>query len=316
MRRRRGPGCRRTGRRGRPRLSRHARKRPVIETYHGVTVTDDYRWLEDDSAPDVQAWVAAQNQVARAYLDAHRAAAGDRQARGAAADANAPCGATTSNSGSNCSRCKSAPPTNQPHARRAAAPTATSRRSAWSLDPARRSIRRAARRSTSTGRRTTASMSSSRCRRTAARTALRTSTTWPRASRLPDVMPGVNYPDRAAAASNGRRTAAASTTHAIRTRASGPPADLHFYQTVWFHALGTPVSADRYVIGRDFPRIAEIALNGSRDGQLSARRGAATATAAKSRFTCATAPDNGRRSPISRTASSRWRSATTTGCTR
>ena len=45
-----------------------------------------------------------------------------------------------------------------------------------------------------------------------------------------------------------------------------PPADRHFYQTVWFHQLGTPVSADRYVIGRDFPRIAEIELKGNRDG--------------------------------------------------
>ncbi len=45
-----------------------------------------------------------------------------------------------------------------------------------------------------------------------------------------------------------------------------PPADRQFYQTVWFHQLGTPVSADRFVIGRDFPRIAEIVLTGSRDG--------------------------------------------------
>ena len=36
---------------------------------------------------------------------------------------------------------------------------------------------------------------------------------------------------------------------------------------MWFHQLGTPVSADRYVIGRDFPRIAEIELDGGRDGK-------------------------------------------------
>jgi hypothetical protein len=36
---------------------------------------------------------------------------------------------------------------------------------------------------------------------------------------------------------------------------------------VWFHQLGTPVSTDRFVIGRDFPRIAEIALKGNRDGK-------------------------------------------------
>ena len=44
-------------------------RKPVVDTYHGVAVTDDYRWLEDDNAPDVKAWVAEQNKVTRAYLD-------------------------------------------------------------------------------------------------------------------------------------------------------------------------------------------------------------------------------------------------------
>jgi hypothetical protein len=43
---------------------------------------------------------------------------------------------------------------------------------------------------------------------------------------------------------------------------SGPEADRHFYQQVYFHKLGTPVATDRYVIGRELPRIAEIALDG------------------------------------------------------
>jgi prolyl oligopeptidase len=36
---------------------------------------------------------------------------------------------------------------------------------------------------------------------------------------------------------------------------------------VWFHRLGSVNSDDRYVIGREFPRIAEIALQASRDGR-------------------------------------------------
>src|SRR5262249_54877630 len=44
-------------------------KRPVTDTYHGVAVTDDYRWLEDGKSKDVQAWSDAQNARARAYLD-------------------------------------------------------------------------------------------------------------------------------------------------------------------------------------------------------------------------------------------------------
>jgi len=36
--------------------------------------------------------------------------------------------------------------------------------------------------------------------------------------------------------------------------------DANFHQQLWFHALGTEASEDRYELGRDFPRIAEIQL--------------------------------------------------------
>jgi prolyl oligopeptidase len=39
-----------------------------------------------------------------------------------------------------------------------------------------------------------------------------------------------------------------------------PEADLNFYQQIWFHRLGTPDSEDRYELGKEFPRIAEINL--------------------------------------------------------
>ena len=45
-------------------------KRPVSDEYHGVKVTEDYRWLEDADAPEVRRWSEAQNLRARAYLDA------------------------------------------------------------------------------------------------------------------------------------------------------------------------------------------------------------------------------------------------------
>jgi prolyl oligopeptidase len=46
-----------------------------------------------------------------------------------------------------------------------------------------------------------------------------------------------------------------------------PPADINFYQQVWSHRLGTAVADDQYAIGKDFPRIAEIELEASPDGQ-------------------------------------------------
>jgi len=39
---------------------------PVVETLHGVTVTDPYRWLEDQQVPATRDWIARQN----AYTDA------------------------------------------------------------------------------------------------------------------------------------------------------------------------------------------------------------------------------------------------------
>ncbi|MGD9265401.1 MAG: hypothetical protein PVJ71_06465, partial [Lysobacterales bacterium] len=56
------------------------RREAVTDTYHGVEVADPYRWLEDWSSAEVKAWSAAQNEHARAYLDAlpHREAIAKR----------------------------------------------------------------------------------------------------------------------------------------------------------------------------------------------------------------------------------------------
>jgi prolyl oligopeptidase len=44
-------------------------KKPVVDDYHGVKVTDDYRWLEAGAAPEVKEWSKQQNARTRAYLD-------------------------------------------------------------------------------------------------------------------------------------------------------------------------------------------------------------------------------------------------------
>src|SRR2546427_38631 len=43
---------------------------PVTDTYGSVSVTEDYRWLENANDPAVQKWVEQQNRYSRSILDA------------------------------------------------------------------------------------------------------------------------------------------------------------------------------------------------------------------------------------------------------
>jgi prolyl oligopeptidase len=83
---------------------------------------------------------------------------------------------------------------------------------------------------------------------------------------LPDIIPGVQYPT-----GGGSAAWNAAGTGIFYTRypqpGERPDADLHFYQQIWFHKLGAPLGSDTYELGRDFPRIAEIALAASGDGR-------------------------------------------------
>lgn len=42
---------------------------PVTELLHGVSVTDPYRWLEEQDSPRTRRWIEEQTQYGRAYLD-------------------------------------------------------------------------------------------------------------------------------------------------------------------------------------------------------------------------------------------------------
>ena len=44
------------------------RKSEQVDDYHGIQVTDPYRWLEDDNSAETLSWVNAQNQVTFDYL--------------------------------------------------------------------------------------------------------------------------------------------------------------------------------------------------------------------------------------------------------
>lgn len=41
----------------------------IVDDYHGTTIVDSYRWLEDDNSDRTKDWVIAQNEVTSSYLD-------------------------------------------------------------------------------------------------------------------------------------------------------------------------------------------------------------------------------------------------------
>ena len=47
-----------------------ARRSDHVDVYHGVSIADPYRWLEEPDAPEAQAWISAQNEVTGKYLHA------------------------------------------------------------------------------------------------------------------------------------------------------------------------------------------------------------------------------------------------------
>ncbi|MGB3300198.1 MAG: prolyl oligopeptidase family serine peptidase [Phormidesmis sp.] len=47
----------------------NTRKAAQTDTYHGISVADPYRWLEDPNAAETEDWVKAQNKVTFGYLN-------------------------------------------------------------------------------------------------------------------------------------------------------------------------------------------------------------------------------------------------------
>lgn len=83
---------------------------------------------------------------------------------------------------------------------------------------------------------------------------------------LPDAIAHVQYPTAGGSAAWNADGTGVYYTRFPR-KGERPDADLNFYQQVYFHKIGTPDTEDTYSIGKDFPRIAEIALEASRDGK-------------------------------------------------
>ena len=239
-------------------------KKPVTDEYHGVKVVDDYRWLEETGTPPVKAWTDAQNRHVRAHLDALP----DRAA--IAARLTALYAKVTPSYGGLVARpgrlfaLKFQPPKQQSLLVTLASANDLASEKVV-LDP--NEIEPKGQVSMdwyvpSPDGKLLAVCLSEHGSEEGTLHFYRTET----GERLPDAIPRVQYPTGGGSAAwtpDGQAVFYTRYPH----QGERPDDDLNFFQQIYFHRLGTPLSADVYSAGREFPRIAEIDLDASPDGR-------------------------------------------------
>jgi len=239
-------------------------RKQVTDTYHGTPVAEDYRWLEDGKDPAVRQWSLKQLEVTRAYLDALPQRAALRERFAEIFGASPVRYLEFQQTGGGFFALKRQPPKNQPmlvmmssagdvaSERVPLDPNTVNAKATTAIDFYDASL---------DGRYVAVSLSENGSEDGSAHVIdARTG------ERLKDVVPRVAYPT-----GGGSIAWDAKSTGFYYTRYpqgnERAKEDANFYQQVWFHKLGTPASADTYVIGKEFPRIAETQLSTTRDGR-------------------------------------------------
>jgi prolyl oligopeptidase len=241
-----------------------APRQPVIDVYQGTSVTDDYRGLEDTGSPAVRAWIAQENALTRSVVDAspQRPAifAELTELLGQAPTTRA----SFRYAGGRLFALKRQPPANQPRLvvlgdphdlaseKIVVDPNVLNPKGTTAIDWYVPSL---------DGKTVAVSLSDNGSENGALH--FFDSDT---GRALPDVVARVQ-----AATAGGSVAWAPGNRGVYYTRypqgSERAAEDANFYQQVWFHQLGTPAASDRYVIGKDWPRIAEIALDSTDDGR-------------------------------------------------
>jgi prolyl oligopeptidase len=233
------------------------KKQPVSDTYHGVTVTDDYRWLEDWNNKDVKAWSEAQNAYARGVLDKLPGVETLRKQLTKIMTAKTTSHGGFSYRGGQLFAMRRQPPKQQPFlvvlpavdqpdkARVLVEPGKIDSKGTTAIDwyvPS------------PDGKLVAVSLSKNGTE-TGDVHIYDTMT----AKEVYEVVPRVN-----GGTAGGDLAWAPDGKGFYYTRypreKEKPPDDIDFYQQVYFHVLGTPTEKDRYEMGKDLPRIAEIKL--------------------------------------------------------
>jgi prolyl oligopeptidase len=239
-------------------------KKPLTDEYHGVTVEDPYQWLENDDDPEVKAWSDAQSQRTRAYLDKlpDRAAI-EKQLTAWYAKTSPSYFSLVSRPGI-LFAIKFQPPKQQPllvtlvsandlkSEKIVLDPNVLDAKGTTAIDWFVPSL---------DGKHVAVSLSKGGSEDG---TLHFYETTTGKA--LPDSVARVQYPTAGGSAAWNADGTGIYYTRFPR-KGERPEADLNFYQQVYFHKLGTADTEDTYSIGKDFPRIAEIVLEASRDGR-------------------------------------------------
>ncbi len=234
------------------------RKDEIVDTYHGEPVPDPYRWLEDWHNEEVKAWSDAQNTYARSVLDALPAAQTLRSKFEAVLAAPVTSYGGLHRAGGRLFASKRQPPKPQPLVVVLDDPDDPGTETVL-LDPAALD----AEGSVSVdwfipspdGRLLAVSLS-----RGGSETGdvhiIDVETAKPTGETIPRVYGGTAGGDLAWAPDG-------KGFYYTRYPRDGerPPADMAFYQTLWFHRLGTPLADDRLELGEGLPRVAEIQLD-------------------------------------------------------
>ena len=239
-------------------------KHPVTDEYYGVQVPDDYRWLENWDDPAVKQWSAAQNARTREYLDHLPGRVAIKKRILALVAASSIAYWDLEFRGGTLFAMKYQPPQQQPMlvAMRSADdpgsanvifdPNTASGKGSLSIEFYTPSL---------DGKYVAVAMSEGGSEDCSAHI-FETAT----GKELPDLVPRVNF-----ATAGGSIDWKIDNSGFYYTRYpqgnERPPEDANFYQQVYFHKLGDDAKQDSYVIGRDFPRIAEIKLQSSEDGR-------------------------------------------------
>jgi len=239
-------------------------KKPVTDEYHGVKVVDDYRWLEESGSAAVKAWSAAQNQYSRAWLDARSDRAGIEAQLMALYAKDTPSHSGIVSRPGRLFALKFQPPKQQ-----RLLVTLTSAHDLASekvvLDPNEIEPKGQVAMDwfvpSPDGKLIAVCLSENGSEEGTLHFYCTEN-----GEHLPDRIARVQYPTGGGSAA---WTPDGSAVFYTRYPHAGekPEADLNFFQQIWFHKLGTPVSDDTYSAGRDFPRIAEIVLDTSDDGR-------------------------------------------------